>query len=128
ASLAGAPAYLNDAAAGGPPSGNAGGEAHDGTLPPAAARGDAGVDAATGSVADLTVRLLGPIEVYRDAQRKIPTQARTTMKRAIQVFCFLVVAPGHRATRDALADALWVNARPSAIERHFDPTISFLRR
>ena len=79
------------------------------------------------TAADLTVRLLGPIEVYRDAQRKIPTQTRTN-RRAIQVFCCLAVAPDHRATRDRLADALWVDVRPSVVERNFHPTIACLCR
>ncbi len=124
ASLASPPSYLEDAPIGGRPAGVA---APSGTAPSAVVRGDAGVEAATGSAADLTVRLLGPIEVYRDAQRKFPAQART-IRRAIQVFCYLAVAPDHRATRDGLADALWGNARPSVIERNFYPTISILRR
>src|SRR5437773_2382783 len=117
ASLTDAPTYLLEA----PPSGVAAVVA----APPD--RGGTGVEAAPGRAADLTVRLLGPIEVYRDAQRKIPTQART-IRRAIQVFCYLAVAPDHRATRDCLADALWVDVRPSVIERNFHPTISSLRR
>lgn len=110
ASLTRAPSYLV-----GPPPGGAGG-----TTAAGGARGD-------GGEADLTVRLLGPIEIYRDARQKVPAHTGT-MRRAIQVLCYLAVAPGHRATRDELADALWVDARPTALERHFHPTISLLRR
>jgi LuxR family maltose regulon positive regulatory protein len=79
------------------------------------------------SGADLTARLLGPIQVYRDPQRAIPAQA-WRIKRALHVFCYLAGARDHRATKDRLADALWGDARPSVIERNFHPTISFLRR
>ncbi len=124
ASLAGAPTYLLEA----PSAGVTAGDAAPPGAPAAAARGETRVEAAApGGAADLTVRLLGPIEVYRDAQRKIPTQART-IRRAIQVFCYLAVTPDHRATRDRLADALWVDVRPSVVERNFHPTISCLRR
>ncbi len=110
ASLAEAPTYLHEAA------GDlaAGVAAAPGAAPPPGA-------------ADLTVRILGPIEVYRDAQRKIPAQD-PKVRRALQVFCFLALTPDHRATRDRLADALWGGARPSMVERDFHPTISFLRR
>ncbi|HYS78524.1 MAG TPA: hypothetical protein VEO94_06775, partial [Candidatus Dormibacteraeota bacterium] len=73
ASLADAPSYLLEA-----PTGAA--------AAAAPGRGGAGVPAAPGRAADLTVRLLGPIDVYRDAQRKTPTPSRT-IRRAIQVFC-----------------------------------------
>ncbi|OLC53979.1 MAG: hypothetical protein AUH92_04890 [Acidobacteria bacterium 13_1_40CM_4_69_4] len=92
-----------------------------------AAGAAAGSHAVSGEAADLTVSLLGPIEVYRDARRKIPAQA-WKIRRALQVFCYLAAARDHRATRDRLADALWGDARPSVIERNFHPTISFLRR
>jgi ATP/maltotriose-dependent transcriptional regulator MalT/DNA-binding SARP family transcriptional activator len=80
-----------------------------------------------GTAADLTIRLLGRIEVYRDPQRSIPARA-WKIHRALQVFCHLAATPDHRATRDRLADALWGDVRPSVIERNFHPTISFLRR
>ena len=77
--------------------------------------------------ADLTVRLFGPVEVYRDAERKIPESA-WKIRRAIQMFCYLAFSRNHRASKDRLVDALWGNARPSVIEKNFHPTISFLRR
>jgi DNA-binding SARP family transcriptional activator len=80
-----------------------------------------------GGEADLTVRLLGPIEMSRDARQRVPSRVET-MRREIQVLCYLALAPGHRATRDQLADALWLTSRPASLERHFRPTISLLRR
>ena len=76
---------------------------------------------------DLTVRLLGPVEVFRDARRKIPAQA-WKIRRSLQLFCFLASSRDGRATKDRIADALWGEARPSVIEKNFHPTVSFLRR
>lgn len=77
--------------------------------------------------ADLTVRLLGPVEVFRDEARKIPASA-WKIKRALEMFCYLAHSRNHRATKDRLVDVLWGNARPSVIEKNFHPTISYLRR
>lgn len=77
--------------------------------------------------ADLTVRLLGPIEVFRDAEKKIPAAA-WKIRRSLEMFCFLASSRNRRASKDRLMDALWANARPSVIEKNFHPTISFLRR
>jgi ATP/maltotriose-dependent transcriptional regulator MalT/DNA-binding SARP family transcriptional activator len=132
ASLPDAPPYLGRASAAVAADGMAPGAASPAGLSPAAAAHLAafrrpGTLSSDVAGADLTVRLLGPIEVYRDEQRKIPAQA-WKIRRALQVFCYLAVARDHRATRDRLADALWGAARPSVIERNFHPTISFLRR
>jgi len=88
--------------------------------------GPVAAPAAVASDADLTVRLLGPIEVFRDARSKIPARAWKT-RRAIDIFCFLASSRDRRATKDRIVDALWGEARPSVIEKNFHPTISFLR-
>ncbi|HEU5181501.1 MAG TPA: BTAD domain-containing putative transcriptional regulator, partial [Candidatus Polarisedimenticolia bacterium] len=75
---------------------------------------------------DLTVRLLGPIEVYRDAANKIPARA-WKLRRALEIFCYLAGARDRRATKEKIVDALWGDARLSVIEKNFHPTISFLR-
>ena len=79
------------------------------------------------SSADLTVRLLGPVEVYRDEDRKIPASA-WRLRRALKVFCYLAAARNHRATKSRIADAVWADARRAVVERNFHPTISFLRK
>jgi hypothetical protein len=68
------------------------------------------------SAADLTVRLLGPIEVYRDAEKKIPASA-WKIRRSLEMFCFLASSRNRRATKDRLMDALWANARPPSSRR-----------
>jgi ATP/maltotriose-dependent transcriptional regulator MalT/DNA-binding SARP family transcriptional activator len=79
------------------------------------------------SSADLTVRLFGPVEVYRDEDRKIPASA-WRLRRALRVFCYLAAARNHRATKSRIADAVWADARRPVVERNFHPTISFLRK
>jgi ATP/maltotriose-dependent transcriptional regulator MalT/DNA-binding SARP family transcriptional activator len=96
-------------------------------VPEAAPPGDAlRIGAAAPGSADLTVRLLGPIEVYRDEARKIPARA-WKLRRALEIFCFLASSRDRRATKDRIVDALWGDARLSVIEKNFHPTISFLR-
>jgi ATP/maltotriose-dependent transcriptional regulator MalT/DNA-binding SARP family transcriptional activator len=75
---------------------------------------------------DLTIRLLGSIEVFRDEERKIPPRA-WKLKRALEIFCFLAVSRDRRATKDRIVDALWGDARLAVVEKNFHPTISFLR-
>jgi DNA-binding SARP family transcriptional activator len=79
------------------------------------------------SAADLTVRLLGPVEVYRDEDRKIPASA-WRLRRALRVFCYLAAARNHRATKSRIADAVWADAARPVVEKNFHPTISFLRK
>jgi LuxR family maltose regulon positive regulatory protein len=77
--------------------------------------------------ADLTVRLLGPVEVFRDREHAIPPRA-WKIRRSLTLFCYLAVARDRRATKERIVDALWGDARLAVIEKNFHPTISFLRR
>ncbi|HKQ96254.1 MAG TPA: BTAD domain-containing putative transcriptional regulator, partial [Candidatus Polarisedimenticolia bacterium] len=76
---------------------------------------------------DLTVRLLGPVEVHRDRENPIPSRA-WTIKRALTIFCYLAVSRDRRASKERIVDALWGDTRLAVIEKNFHPTISFLRR
>ena len=111
-SLAGAPAYLARAAA--VPASDAPAAAAAALRPAAPA-------------ADLTVRLLGAVEVFRDAEVQIPARA-WKIRRALEVFCLVASSRDRRATKDRIVDALWGDARPSVIEKNFHPTISYLRQ
>ena len=83
--------------------------------------------APAGAAADLTVRLFGPVEVFRERDQAIPPRA-WKIRKALTIFCYLAVARDRRATKERIVDALWGDARPSVIEKNFHPTISFLRR
>lgn len=93
--------------------------------PPEAAAGARA--SVSGSAADLTLRLLGPIEAFRDTQRKIPASA-WKIRRALQILCYVASSHGRRASKEKIIVALWGDARLSVIDKNFHPTISFLRR
>ncbi len=76
---------------------------------------------------DLTINLLGSVEVYRDEQRKIPASA-WSLKRALKILCYLSSARDCRATKDRIIDTFWREARPEIIRKNFHPTISYLRK
>lgn len=95
--------------------------------PPSPSPERASLGAISPAGADLTARLLGPVEVYRDPAQKIPPRA-WKIHRALHLFCYLVAARDHRASKDRVADALWGEVRLSTIEKNFHPTISMLRR
>ncbi|HKY32403.1 MAG TPA: BTAD domain-containing putative transcriptional regulator [Candidatus Polarisedimenticolia bacterium] len=97
-------------------------------VPPEAERpARASLGAISPEGADLTARLLGPVEVFRDAGERIPPRV-WKVRRALHMFCFLAASRDHRASKDRLADALWGEARLDTIEKNFHPTISMLRR
>ena len=120
-SLAEAPGYLHMTAAGHPATGGIGDAGKSSvTVGAAGATGDPSREA------DLTVRLLGPVEVRHDAGDLIPDDP--VVRRALGAFCYLAVARDHRATREQLAEALWGNGRPPSAQRNIHSAISLLRR
>jgi len=121
ASLAEAPGCLRDAATHAPGATRAGG-----VSPVTVSGGVARAAETAGGAADLTVRILGPIEVYRGAGHTIPVDP--DFGSALAAFCYLALAPDHRASRQELAMALWGPARLPLNERRFHATISLLRR
>jgi DNA-binding SARP family transcriptional activator len=76
---------------------------------------------------DLTVNMLGRVEVYRDELRQIPASA-WVLKKALKILCYLGSARDHRATKDRIIDTFWKDARPGLIDKNFHPTISYLRK
>lgn len=78
-------------------------------------------------VTDLTVKLLGPIEIYRDVDNPIPAEAWTT-RRARDIFCFIASSPHNQAKKDIVIEEFWRDEDPKTIEKNFHPTISHLRK
>ena len=76
---------------------------------------------------DLTIHMLGPVEVYRDERRQIPATA-WTLRKALRILCYLAAARERRATKDRIADTFWQDAPLDVIEKNFHPTISYLRK
>lgn len=77
--------------------------------------------------ADLTIRLLGPVEIHRDPQRPLAPEAWVT-RRAKEILCFISVQRGRCATRDQIIDVFWGGSEFEFAVKNLHPTISHIRR
>jgi DNA-binding SARP family transcriptional activator/tetratricopeptide (TPR) repeat protein len=78
-------------------------------------------------VVDLTINMLGPVEIFRDPARPFAADAWTT-KRARDILCFVASRPHRRASKDTIIDTFWGESDPKVIEKNFHPTISHIRK
>jgi ATP/maltotriose-dependent transcriptional regulator MalT/DNA-binding SARP family transcriptional activator len=78
-------------------------------------------------IADLTVNMLGPVEIFRDPARPLAADAWTT-KRARDILCFITSRRHRRASKDTIIDTFWGEADFDAVERNFHPTVSHIRK
>jgi DNA-binding SARP family transcriptional activator len=76
---------------------------------------------------DLTINLLGPVNIYRDTEKPFAADAWTT-RRARDIFCCVATAKHRRVAKDILIDIFWENEDPGAVEKNFHPTISLIRK
>ena len=76
---------------------------------------------------DLTIRMLGPVEVLREQDRKLAPDA-WTLSRALRILCFIASRHNHRATKDAIVETFWPDTRLEDIDKNFWPTVSYIRR
>lgn len=83
--------------------------------------------AAAPSRADLTLNLLGPIEIYRDPAKPFAPDAWIT-KRARDILCFVAARPHRRAAKDTIKETFWGEQDFDAVEKNFHPTISHIRK
>jgi ATP/maltotriose-dependent transcriptional regulator MalT/DNA-binding SARP family transcriptional activator len=78
-------------------------------------------------VTDLTINMLGPVEIFRDPARPLAADAWTT-KRARDILCFIASRRHRRASKDAIIDTFWGEADFEAVEKNFHPTVSHIRK
>jgi DNA-binding SARP family transcriptional activator len=78
-------------------------------------------------VIDLTINMLGPVEIVRDPARPLSPDAWTT-RRARDILCFVASRRHHRASKDLIIDTFWGETDPTVIERNFHPTVSHIRK
>ncbi len=76
---------------------------------------------------DLTVNVLGPVEVFRDPSKPFAPDAWTT-RRSRDIFCFIATSKHRRVPKDILIDTFWPDDDPAIIEKNFHPTISHIRK
>ncbi len=81
----------------------------------------------TPPVVDLTLTLLGHVEIYRDPTRHFAPDAWTT-RRARDIFCFIATSRFRRVDKDILIDTFWADSEIEVIEKNFHPTISHIRK
>jgi DNA-binding SARP family transcriptional activator len=78
-------------------------------------------------VTDLTVSMLGPVEIVRDPTRPLGSDAWPT-KRARDIFCFIVSRRHRRASKDTIIDTFWGETDFATVEKNFHPTVSHIRK
>jgi two-component SAPR family response regulator len=76
---------------------------------------------------DLTMNMLGPVEIFRDPARAFAADAWTT-RRARDILCYIVSRRHHRAPKDTIIDTFWAEDNVATIEKNFHPTISHIRK
>ena len=81
----------------------------------------------TKSLTDLTVSMLGPVEIVRDPARPLASDAWST-RRARDIFCFIISRRHHRASKDTIIDTFWGETDFEAVEKNFHPTVSHIRK
>ena len=85
------------------------------------------VQLAAKPLTDLTINMLGPIEIVRDPVRPFAADAWST-RRARDIFCFIVSRRHHRASKDTIIDTFWGETDFEAVEKNFHPTVSHIRK
>jgi len=100
-----------------------------GQLPTIAEAASAPVSAQlmAGTLVDLTINMLGPVEIFRDPARPFAPDAWTT-RRARDILCFVVSRRHHRAPKDTIIDTFWADENLQTIEKNFHPTVSHIRK
>lgn len=101
---------------------------HDGKTTAASSRPQgASSIAAPGREIDLTINMLGPVEILREQSRTLAPDA-WTLSRALRILCYVASHQNHRATKDAIVETFWPDTRLEDIDKNFWPTISYIRR
>jgi LuxR family maltose regulon positive regulatory protein len=85
------------------------------------------VTPSSGPITDLTINVLGPVEILRDPLRPLAADAWTT-KRARDILCFIATRRHRRASKDTIIDTFWGEADFDVVEKNFHPTVSHIRK
>ena len=80
-----------------------------------------------GPPADLTIRLLGAVEIFRDPARPFAPDAWVT-RRARDILCFIASRRHRRAPKDSIVDTFWGESDSGSAEKNFHPTVSHIRK
>jgi DNA-binding SARP family transcriptional activator/Flp pilus assembly protein TadD len=78
-------------------------------------------------VGNLTIKMLGPVEIIRDPLRPFAVDAWTT-KRARDILCFIASRPHRRASKETIFETFWTEGDHEIIIKDFHPTVSQIRK
>jgi ATP/maltotriose-dependent transcriptional regulator MalT/DNA-binding SARP family transcriptional activator len=78
-------------------------------------------------IADLTISMLGPVEIFREFSRPLAADAWTT-RRARDILCFIASRRHRRASKDTIIDTFWGETDIAVVEKNFHPTVSHIRK
>ena len=78
-------------------------------------------------LADLTINLLGHVEIFRDPKRQFAADAWTT-RRAHAILCFIASRRHRRASKDTIIDTFWGETDFDVVAKSFHPTVSHIRK
>jgi LuxR family transcriptional regulator, maltose regulon positive regulatory protein len=78
-------------------------------------------------LADLTINLLGHVEIFRDQKRQFAADAWTT-RRAHDILCYIASRRHRRASKDTIIDTFWGEADFDVVAKNFHPTMSHIRK
>jgi len=81
----------------------------------------------TKPVTDLTINMLGPVEIIRDPTRPLAPDAWPT-RRARDILCFITSRRHRRAPKDIIVDTFWGETDIEVVEKNFHPTVSHIRK
>ncbi len=94
---------------------------------PLTAKGPVNIVEPSSRLTDLTIKVLGPVEIYRDLTKPIAQDAWTT-KRAREIFCYIATRKNRRVAKDVLIEEFWGDEDLATVEKNFHPTISLIRK
>jgi LuxR family maltose regulon positive regulatory protein len=77
--------------------------------------------------ADLTINMLGPVEIFRAFGRHLAPDAWTT-RRSRDILCFISSRRHRRASKDLIIDTFWGETDFDVVEKNFHPTVSHIRK
>jgi len=78
-------------------------------------------------VVDLTIKMLGPVEIFRDLAKPFAADAWTT-RRGRDILCFIASRRHRRSPKDTIIDVFWRDSDLKAVEKNFHPTMSHIRK
>ena len=78
-------------------------------------------------ITDLSIKVLGHTEIYRDPSKPFAPDAWTT-RRARDIFCYIATHKHRRVAKDILIEAFWGDEDLETVEKNFHPTISHIRK